>query len=199
MAGDNTQTLTSSSSTTKSQSTADKAFKGVGNLIKVLPSGTVFIFQFLNPLLTSNGKCHTSNKFLTGALLILCGLSCFFSSFTDSYKGSDGKIYYGIATIKGLYSFSDLNSSSVNLSKYKLRLGDFVHAFFSLLVFGVIAMLDSKIVSCFYPSFESDEKAVNMALPVVVGAIASAVFVVFPYTRHGIGYPYSESKENSSE
>ncbi|XP_072968110.1 protein DMP2 isoform X2 [Typha angustifolia] len=163
MAGDNTQSLTSSSSTTKSQSTADKAFKGVGNLIKVLPSGTVFIFQFLNPLLTSNGKCHTFNKFLTGALLILCGLSCFFSSFTDSYKGSDGKIYYGIATIK------------------------------------VIALLDSKIVSCFYPSFESDEKVVNMALPVVVGAIASAVFVVFPYTRHGIGYPYSESKENSSE
>ncbi|WOK96153.1 hypothetical protein Cni_G04860 [Canna indica] len=31
----------------------DMAFKGVGDLIKVLPSDTVFMFQFLSPLLTN--------------------------------------------------------------------------------------------------------------------------------------------------
>lgn len=41
----------------------DRVFKGVGDLIKLLPSGTVFLFQFLSPLLTNNGQCHTVNKY----------------------------------------------------------------------------------------------------------------------------------------
>ncbi|KAG6470602.1 protein DMP2-like [Zingiber officinale] len=31
----------------------ERAFKGVGDLIKLLPTGTVFLFQFLSPLLTN--------------------------------------------------------------------------------------------------------------------------------------------------
>ncbi|XP_026655802.2 protein DMP2, partial [Phoenix dactylifera] len=166
----------------------DRAFKGVADLIKLLPTGTVFLFQFLNPLLTNTGHCGTVNKYLSGVLLAVCGFSCCFSSFTDSYIGSDGKVYYGLATKDGLWSFSDPNAGSKDLSKYKLRFGDFVHAFLSLVVFSVIALLDDNTVSCFYPSFELEEKTLLMVLPTVVGGLASSVFMIFPNNRHGIGY-----------
>ncbi|KAJ6803711.1 uncharacterized protein M6B38_189550 [Iris pallida] len=166
----------------------DRAFKGLADLIKLLPSGTVFIFQFLNPLLTNKGQCHTVNKYLSGVLLALCGFSCCFSSFTDSYVGSDGRLYYGLVTKEGLWSFSDRDAGEEDLSKYRLRLGDFAHAALSLVVFAVISLLDSNTVDCFYPSFEANEKVLLMVLPTVVGGLASSVFMVFPNDRHGIGY-----------
>lgn len=188
-------TSTKSSSTKKSMSS--KAYTGVGNLIKLLPTGTVFLFQFLNPVLTNNGQCHTIHKYLSGFLIAICGFSCCFSSFTDSYTGTDGLTHYCVATIKGIWPSTN-SGSSVNLSSYKLRFGDFVHAFFSLIVFAALALLDSNTVECFYPSFESTEKALLMALPPVVGAVSGVVFMLFPNTRHGIGYP-SSSSESSQE
>ncbi|XP_078154690.1 protein DMP2-like [Carex rostrata] len=198
MAGDQAESLTSSAD--KASSTTEKvtssSFQGVGNLIKLLPSGTVFVFEFLNPLLTNYGSCTTLDKYLTGALLVLCGFSCCFSSFTDSIEEND-KVYYGLATRKGMWLFS--GSTSTNLSKYKLRFADFVHAAFSLLVFIVVALLNSDTVSCYYPSLKSNQKNVLMALPVVVGCVASTVFAAFPSNRHGIGYPRSTKTETSSE
>ncbi|XVF38606.1 hypothetical protein REPUB_Repub20aG0116800 [Reevesia pubescens] len=180
-----------------STSISGKTFSGFGNLIKLLPTGTVFIFQFLNPVVTNNGQCSTTNKVLTSILIGLCGFSCAFSCFTDSYKGSDGLVHYGITTIKGLWPSS--NSGSINLSSNKLRISDFVHAFFSVIVFAVLCLLDTNTVKCFYPSFESTEKALLMSLPPVIGAISSTIFTVFPSTRHGIGYPSSDSSKNSSD
>lgn len=192
------QSSTSSSSTTTTTTVVGKTFQGLGNIIKILPTGTVFLFEFLNSLLTNKGSCHTVNKYLTGALLIICGISCFFASFTDSYVGSNGKVYYGVVTTDGLKAFSDSDSSKKNLSKYKLRFTDFVHAFLALIVFAVIALLDSNIVSCFYPSFESTEKKLIKALPVVIGGISSFVSMVFPSTRHGVGYHQTQTKDDSS-
>ena len=80
---------------TSGESMGYKTLTGFGNLIKLLPTGTVFLYQFLNPVLTNNGNCHVSNKYMSGALIGLCGLSCFFSSFTDSYTGTDGMTHYG--------------------------------------------------------------------------------------------------------
>ncbi|XP_043708348.1 protein DMP2-like [Telopea speciosissima] len=167
------------------------AFTGVGNLIKLLPTGTVFLFQFLSPFLTNNGQCYTINKYLTGILLTGCAFFCCFSSFTDSYVGSDGLTHYGIVTIHGLWSSSSSASGSVDLSAYKLRVGDFVHAFLSLMVFGVVALMDPNTMDCYYPSFETTQKMLVMAIPPLVGAVASSVFVIFPNNRHGIGYPSS--------
>uniref|UniRef100_A0A5B7CBM2 DUF679 domain membrane protein 2 n=1 Tax=Davidia involucrata TaxID=16924 RepID=A0A5B7CBM2_DAVIN len=178
------------------KSVREKTFTGVGNLIKLLPSGTVFLFQFLNPLLTNNGKCHTINKYLSGILIGVCGFSCCFSSFTDSYTGSDGNTHYGVATVKGLWPSK--NSGSVDLSSYKLRFSDFVHALFSLVVFAVVALLDTNTVECLYPSFESSEKVLLMVLPPLIGAISSSVFVLFPNKRHGIGYPSTQSSSKDS-
>ncbi|GMI70357.1 DUF679 domain membrane protein 2, Arabidopsis thaliana DUF679 domain membrane protein 2 [Hibiscus trionum] len=185
----------SSTSSSSNSSISDKTFSGLGNLVKLLPTATVFIFQFLNPVLTNNGQCSPVNKVLTSILIALCGFSCAVSCFTDSYRGSDGLVHYGIATVNGLWLFSDSGSGSgpVNLSSYKLRIGDFVHAFFSIVVFAALSLLHTDTVRCFYPSFESTEKALLMSLPPVIGAISGTVFMVFPNSRHGIGYPPSDS------
>ncbi|KAJ6756311.1 PROTEIN DMP3 [Salix purpurea] len=99
--------------------------------------------------------------------------------------------------MKGLWPSSGSAGSSVDLSSYKLRVGDFAHAFFSLIVFSVLSLLDSNTVECFYPSFESTEKVLLMVLPPVIGAVSGTVFVLFPNRRHGIGYPSSDSSQNS--
>lgn len=87
----------------------------------------------------------------------------------------------------------------MDLSKYKLRVGDFVHAFFSVIVFSVVSLLDPNTVECFYPGFESEQKVLMMVLPPVIGAISSTVFMVFPNNRHGIGYPSSDDQARQEE
>ncbi|KAK6265495.1 hypothetical protein QUC31_016332 [Theobroma cacao] len=188
--------MAKSSTSSSSTSISDKTFTSIGNLIKLLPTGTVFIFQFLNPILTNNGDCSPANKVLTSILIGLCGFSCAFASFTDSYKGSDGIVHYGIATVSGLWPST--NSGSSNLSSYKLTISDFVHAFFSVIVFAVLSLLDSNTVQCFYPSFESTEKALLMALPPVIGAISGTLFMALPNSRQGIGYRSSTDSSSSS-
>ncbi|GAB4851197.1 hypothetical protein Ancab_030491 [Ancistrocladus abbreviatus] len=181
-----------------SSSVKDKALKGVGSLIRLLPTGTVFVFQFLSPVLTNNGhRGQTINKALTSVLLAVCGFSCAFSTFTDSYTDSNGKTHYGITTRTGLWP-APSDSSKVDSSKYKLRFGDFVHAFFSVMVFAVLAVLDENTVGCLFPALESSEKTLLMVLPPAVGAVSGVVFAVFPSTRHGIGYPSSSTSADSS-
>ncbi|XP_048136175.1 protein DMP2-like isoform X3 [Rhodamnia argentea] len=189
-----TTTTSSSSTTTSSSSTTSSAYTGLGNIIKLLPTGTVFLFHFLNPLLTNNGQCHTYNKYLSAILIAVCGLSCCIASFTDSYKGSDGSTHYGVATTKGIWPSS---SSSNSLSGHKLQFSDFVHAFLSVIIFAVLALLDTNTVKCFYPSFETTEKTLIMVLPTVIGSISSTVFTLFPSTRNGVGYPSSDASTTS--
>ncbi|EXC05711.1 hypothetical protein L484_011291 [Morus notabilis] len=187
-----TEALTTSQTT--SPGISAKTFTGVGNLIKVLPTGTVFLFQFLNPVVTNSGSCTAVNKTLDAILIVLCAVSCCFASFTDSYTDSDGKTHYGIVTNTGLWP----SSSSEDLSKYKLRFGDFVHAFFALVVFAVLSLLDSNTVRCFYPEFELEQKILLQVLPPVIGAISGSVFMLFPNNRHGIGYPSSDDDNTTS-
>ncbi|KAI8011215.1 Protein DMP2 [Camellia lanceoleosa] len=188
------KTTSSSSSTT--QNITDKTYATAGNLIKLLPTGTVFFFQFFNPVFTNNGTCHVANKYLTAFLIGVCGISCFMSTFHDSYKGSDKNTHYGIATLKGIWPSTA--SDGVDLSVLRLRPGDFVHAFFALIVFAVVSLLDANTVNCFYPSFISSQKVLVMVLPPLVGAVAGFVSMVFPYTRHGIGYPSTQSSTTQS-
>ncbi|CAA6654170.1 unnamed protein product [Spirodela intermedia] len=166
------------------QTLGSKAYQGLGDLIKLLPTGTVFLFHFLNRVLTDNGHCSVVNKVLSGVLLGICGFSCAFSCFTDSYTG--------------LWPFWDPKSSTTDLSNYRLRLGDFVHAALSVLVFAIVGLLDSNTVSCYYPSFESKQKVLLMVLPPAIGTLVSASAVIFPNNRHGIGYPASPDTVASS-
>ncbi|GMH20026.1 hypothetical protein Nepgr_021867 [Nepenthes gracilis] len=178
------------------KSVKDKTLSSLGKIIKLLPTGTVFMFHFLSPVLSNNGVCHPVNKVLTVALLAVCAFSCAFATFTDSYTGSDGKVHYGIVTKTGLWPSVD--SKDIDLSKYKLRFGDFVHAYFAVIVFAVLAVLDSNTVHCLFPALVSSGKTLLKVLPPAVGAVAAVVFALFPYDRHGIGYPSSSTSEDSA-
>uniref|UniRef100_A0A0E0LP22 DUF679 domain-containing protein n=1 Tax=Oryza punctata TaxID=4537 RepID=A0A0E0LP22_ORYPU len=188
---------TAAAATTRNTTTvgdmADTTFNSIGDVLKLLPTATVIVYEVLTPILTNTGDCHLANKIVTPVLLVLCAFFCAFSQFTDSYVGADGKVRYGLVTARGLMPFSggaNEDTTGRDFSKYRLRFGDFVHAFFSVTVFAAVALLaDANTVSCFYPSLKDQQKKVVMALPVVVGALASVIFVVFPSTRHGIGYP----------
>ncbi|CAN0898568.1 Protein DMP2 [Linum grandiflorum] len=164
-------------------------------MIKMLPTGTVFMFQFLNPVLTNNGKCQMANKYMSGALMVVCAFNCCFTSFTDSYVDSDGGVHYGIATFKG---FWPKPAGSVDWSGYRVRVGDFFHAFLSLVVFAALSLLDTNTVSCFYPGFESGGRVLLMSLPPVIGLVSSVVFAIFPNDRHGIGYPPASADQDAS-
>ncbi|GMH08335.1 hypothetical protein Nepgr_010175 [Nepenthes gracilis] len=164
---------------------------GLGSLLKHLPTGTVFAYEFLSPVLSNNGSCSHFNKILTAVLIGCCGLTCALSCFTDSY--TDGKkTYYGVATTKGLWTSS--SKEKRNDPRYKLGPGDFVHAMLSAMVFAVVAVLDSNTVACYFPvALRSSENTFVASLPVVVGSVASLVFTFFPSKRHGIGYPKPEN------
>lgn len=190
MAADNPTRKTNSTSKNGGKGVTNTTFSAFGSLIKLLPTGTVFVFQFLNPVVTNSGECNATNKWLSSIVLVACGLSCAFSSFTDSYIGSDNQRHYGIVTPKGLWPFSEPEKSK---SVDKLWLGDFVRAALSLLVFAVLGLLDTNTVHCFYPGFEVTQKSLLQVLPTTIGVFAGWVFMIFPDKRNGIGYPLNSN------
>ncbi|KAL0690437.1 hypothetical protein Bca4012_090115 [Brassica carinata] len=88
---------------------------------------------------------------MSSILVALCSFSCVFSCFTDCFKGTDGSRKYGTVTKKGLWTYAD--PGSVDLSKYKIRIADFVHAVFVVSVFGTLVLLDRKVTERSTPSF----------------------------------------------
>ncbi|KAK7342392.1 hypothetical protein VNO80_25342 [Phaseolus coccineus] len=178
---------------TPAQKTMRKAFKGTAHLSKLLPTGTVLIFQTLSPLLTHQGQCQTvTNKAMTISLLTLCSISCFLLSFTDSFRDERGKVRYGVASMNGIWVMdASVRLPADEAEKYRLRFIDFVHAFMSILVFMAIALFDGSVVSCFVPKPSEDTKELLMVLPVGIGLVCSLLFVAFPGQRHGIGFPLS--------
>ncbi|KAK3014124.1 hypothetical protein RJ639_007916 [Escallonia herrerae] len=79
-------------------------------------------------------------------LIGCCTIACFLSSFTDSFTDRDGKLYYGIATLKGLCVFNcgdregEEREDVEDLAKFRIRCMDFIHAFVSLFVFLIFAL-----------------------------------------------------------
>ncbi|MQM23545.1 hypothetical protein Taro_056611 [Colocasia esculenta] len=177
------------------QTTAiDKTLSTVTNLSKLLPTGTVLAFQSLSPSFSNRGSCHTSNVYLTAVLIGICSLSCIFFSFTDSVVGLDGKLYHGIATWRGFYIFnydgSDEEQDKVlkDMSRMRIRPVDFVHAFFSVLVFLTVTLSDASVQSCFFSDAGANAKELLINLPLGVGFLSTMVFMIFPTYRRGIGY-----------
>ncbi|GJM93619.1 hypothetical protein PR202_ga10188 [Eleusine coracana subsp. coracana] len=169
-----------------------QTYQSTGHLAKLLPSGTVLSFQLLAPTLAKQGHCCDMNRMLTGGLVMLCALSCFVLSFTDSFRDEEGKVRYGFATFKGLWVLDGgATLDPLAAVGYRVRFIDFVHAIFSSMIFIVIAVFDQNVVSCFYPVASEDMKQLLTTLPIVIGVIGSMLFVSFPTTRHGIGSPLS--------
>ncbi|KAL1372591.1 hypothetical protein HN51_002709 [Arachis hypogaea] len=179
------------------------ACTAVGCLIKLLPTGTMFVFHFVNPILTNSGKCSSAaNRVLSATLLAICAFFCFFSSFTDSYIDPTNKNRrrYGIVTAKGLWTLplEKAEIKSVDLSRYRLRSVDFVHGALSMVVFAVLSLLDRNTLQCMYPGFKSTGNSMVQVIPLVIGVVAGSVFMVFPNTRHGIGYPKPDGDDHDS-
>ncbi|XP_061371896.1 protein DMP3-like [Gastrolobium bilobum] len=176
-----------------------QTLSGAANLANLLPTGTLLAFQILTPVFTNNGICDSVTRPLTIGLLLLLGLSCFLACFTDTVKTSDGQVYHGLATLNGLWLFDypdpDPSTSGLpDLRKYKVRFIDFVHALLSVLVFCAVALRDKNLLRCFYPKPEHQTLELLDILPVGIGFICGLLFVVFPTTRHGIGYPVTSAK-----
>ncbi|KAI4296184.1 hypothetical protein L6164_036163 [Bauhinia variegata] len=180
------------------RSTLWQTLTGTANLANLLPTGTLLAFQILTPVFTKNGACDSVTRCLTLFLLLLLALSCFLASFTDTLKCSNGRVYYGLATFKGLWLFDypdpSGSGSLPDLSKYRLRFIDWLHAVLSVLVFGAVALRDKNLVNCFYPTPGHETQEVLDIVPVGIGLICSLLFVVFPTRRHGIGYPVTQDK-----
>ncbi|XP_010534186.1 PREDICTED: uncharacterized protein LOC104809807 [Tarenaya hassleriana] len=185
-----------------SQRAMSQTLTMAANLANLLPTGTLLAFQLLTPAFTSNGVCDMTTRACTAVLLALLALSCFLTSFTDSVKADDGNVYYGFVTRRGMWMFDYPDPSGAglpDLSKYRIRAMDWIHAVLSVLVFGAVALRDNNVLSCFYPSPESQTKEVLDIVPMGVGVVCSLLFSVFPSKRHGIGFPVTGSRDRRGD
>lgn len=124
--------------------------------------------------------------------MVLCALSCFVLSFTDSFRDEKRKVRYGFATFKGLWVIDGGSPLDPHDAvEYRIQFLDFVHAVVSAMIFVAIALFDQNVVSCFYPIPSENTKQVLKTLPIATGVLGSMLFVSFPTTRHGIGFPLS--------
>ncbi|KAI4328450.1 hypothetical protein L6164_020804 [Bauhinia variegata] len=165
-----------------------KTLSRTSMLVNFLPTGTLLTFEMLLPSVSRNGQCSHVSTLMILVLLGLCTLSCFFFHFTDSFKGPDGKMYYGFVTPRGLAVFKHgLGVQVPKDERYKVGLTDFVHAIMSVMVFMAIALSDHRVTNCLFPGHAKDMEQVMESFPLMVGIVCSALFLVFPNTRFGIG------------
>ncbi|GLJ42831.1 hypothetical protein SUGI_0887930 [Cryptomeria japonica] len=141
----------SKKTTTSTSSVVNSTLSSASNIAKILPTGILFVFQAFSNLLSSGKECQTSDKYSVGVVVGILGIACFFFSLVDTFTdASTGKVYYGIATVKGLATGNEIKPS--NESEYKIKSKDLVHAAMAVFVFCVIALTDQKVVHCLYPS-----------------------------------------------
>ncbi|WOL16473.1 hypothetical protein Cni_G25260 [Canna indica] len=195
-----TAAITAGTTTTTQQLTiapvVDKTLSIAANLAQLLPTGTVLVFQSLAPSFARHGVCYATNRYLTVAFMVASVASCTFFAVTDSLLGGDGKLYYGLATLNGFLVLNydgpeeERNQvfAGVDLASYKLRVVDYVHVVFTVLMFLSVAFGDAMIQKCLFPDAAASATEVLVNLPLGVGVVSTLVFVVFPTTRRGIGY-----------
>ncbi|XP_044955319.1 protein DMP10-like [Hordeum vulgare subsp. vulgare] len=174
--------------------TMDRVMSSVTNLAQLLPTGTVLAYQALSPSFTNHGKCETSNQWLTVALVAVLTVMCLFFSFTDSIVGRDGKLYYGVATPRGLnvFDFSSKEErqewSGDELRSLHLRPLDFVHSLFAAVLFLTVAFSDVGLQDCFFPDAGRNAQELLKNLPLGMALLSTFVFTIFPTKRKGIGF-----------
>ncbi|MCO5585756.1 hypothetical protein L7F22_039692 [Adiantum nelumboides] len=141
--------------------------KSAGHLTNLLPTGTLLFFQFLLPILSNGGDCTGSPIYgvATMILLLVCGVWCFFLSFTDTIKGPNGKLYHGVAMPRGLWlpARSRQVFAASGLSRFRVCPLDFLHAVLSLSVFAAVALFTPNVATCIIPSLDSHAAAEHAA------------------------------------
>jgi len=160
---------------------------GTARLNILLPTFTILAFTIFAPLLTNDGKCSNLERWLMGSFWAVCAASCIFFSITDSFRAPNGRLYYGVATIKGIWTFNGGRKKPLVPSDYKLRWSDLFHTSLSVIAFLTFAALHNDVQQCYYPAIP---RKVTNTVPLVVGFIVSVLFVVFPTRRRGISHPF---------
>nr|CAB3467577.1 unnamed protein product [Digitaria exilis] len=160
-------------------------------LANFLPTGTLLTFEMCLPAASGDGSCSAVSVAMIRALLALCAASCFLFHFTDSFRSpEDGKVYYGVVTPTGLSLFrtgGGLGVEPPREDRYRLAFVDVVHAAMSVLVFAAVALADYRVSGCLLPGHRKEMDEVMESFPLMVGAVCSGLFLVFPNTRYGIG------------
>ncbi|CAO2173638.1 unnamed protein product [Urochloa humidicola] len=182
----------------------DKVMTSAANLAQLLPTGTVLAYQALSPSFTNHGNCAASNRWLTAVLVAVLAAFSLFFSFTDSIVGRDRKLYYGVATPHGfnVFNFSGEEEEREwalgELRKLRLRPLDYVHAFFTAVVFLTLAFSDVGLQRCFFPNAGVNTSELLKNLPLGTAFLSSFVFLIFPTKRKGIGYNDSTPRQKAS-
>ncbi|GAU13250.1 hypothetical protein TSUD_42040 [Trifolium subterraneum] len=114
---------------------------GTARLNVLLPTVTTLAFSIFAPILTNDGECNILNCWLTGIFLVMLAVSCVFFTFTDSFKTSTGRLYYGVATFRGIWTFCGGRKKPC---------------------------LHYDVVKCYYPGMS---RKVTNTLPLVVGFV----------------------------
>ncbi|KAL2630949.1 hypothetical protein R1flu_015635 [Riccia fluitans] len=163
------------------------------NLVTLLPTGTFVAFSVLVPIITNGGNCHVGEKIASGIVVAVFAFFCAFSTFTDSFVTSDGTIWYGIVTTKGLWNFFFPAAEIPGLegtvyvgqgNKYKLKLADFYISTLSVISFCSLTLLCTPLTDCFYPGVPSN---LLKSVPIPVNFVVGLLFAFAPPARHGIG------------
>lgn len=160
---------------------------GTARLNVLLPTATILAFTIFAPILTNDGQCNKFEQWMTGIFLVLSAASCVFFSFTDSFKSATGRLHYGVATFRGIWTFNGRRIKPCVPRDYRLRWSDIFHASLSLIAFLTFATSHNDVLQCYH--FVVPRKVIN-TVPLVVGFVISLLFVIFPSRRRGIGYPF---------
>lgn len=165
-------------------------FSAASNLANFLPTGTTFFFSAVLPTIYRGGQCSPVSTTMMSVLLGICVVFCFFSQFTDSFKGPDNKLVYGFVLPSGLKVFKhDLSLEVPKDKKYRLEFADVVHAVSSVVVFLAVAFSDRRVVDCFFPRYKEEMHQVMDTLVLFVSYLCSSLFLLFPLTRRGFVPP----------
>lgn len=165
---------------------------GTARLNVLLPTATILAFTIFAPLLTNDGKCQTLNRWLMGVFLFISAASCIFFLLTDSFRTAKGRLYYGVATFTGIWTFNGGRRKPCVPSEYRLRWNDLFHASLSLIAFLTFTISHNDVLACYHLGMP---RKVTNSVPLVVGFVISVLFVVFPSKRRGIGYPFLLQKD----
>ncbi|KAK1260354.1 hypothetical protein QJS04_geneDACA019474 [Acorus gramineus] len=165
-----------------------KTLSKTSMLVNFLPTGTLLTFELLLPSVAGDLSCSPVCTIMIQVLLGICALSCFFFHFTDSFRGPDGTVYYGLVTPGGLAVFKPgLGVEIPREERYRAGFVDLVHAVMSVMVFVAIAFSDQRVTNCLFPGHVKEMDEVMESFPLMVGVVCSGLFLVFPNTRYGIG------------
>uniref|UniRef100_J3L037 Uncharacterized protein n=1 Tax=Oryza brachyantha TaxID=4533 RepID=J3L037_ORYBR len=85
------------------------------------------------------------------------------------------------------------------LEKLKLNWLDGLHAFFTAVVFLSVAFSDVGLQRCLFPHASHDTMELLKNMPLGMSFLSSFVFMIFPTTRHGIGFSNPNNSSTTSK